>query len=103
MIGALAQQVGGLMQDRAALLDVGRAPLRPGALGGRERLFEVGLGGVRDFGDRLGVDRVDHGVGIAAFARFPHAVDEELERGLVGHGAANRRAVEQSQRFRYAY
>ena len=52
MVGPLAQQRRRLVQDRAALLDVGRAPFRPGAVGGGERLLQVGLGGIGHFGDR---------------------------------------------------
>ena len=37
------------------------------------------------------VDGIDDRVGVAAFAAFPHAVDEELEvGGVVAHGRDSR-------------
>ena len=73
-----------------------RAPFGPGPLRGGERLLEVGLGGVRHFGDRPGVDRVDDRV--AGIRRFPDAVDEELEVGFVSHWRADRHRLMHPQR-----
>jgi len=73
------------VEDGAALLDIGRAPFGPGALRRGERFVQVGPGRIGHFGDRAGVDRVDHGV--AGVGAFPDAVDEELEVGFVSHGA----------------
>ncbi len=76
MVDPLAQQRGDLVKNRAALLDVGRAPFRPGAVGGGKRLLKVGLVGVWHLGDAVGGDRVDDRMRLAAFAALPHAVDE---------------------------
>ena len=89
-IGAFTQQLRGLVEDRAAFLDIHCAPFGPGSFGSSERLFEVGFGRVGDLGDRLCVHRVDDRVRVAAFARFPHAVDEELEVGFVSHARPDR-------------
>ena len=61
-VGALTHQRRGLVQDPAALLDVlarhsGQARSRR-----REGFVEVGLRRVGNFGDGLGVNRIDHGV-----------------------------------------
>ena len=82
MVGALAQQLGRLVEDCGALLDVDRAPFGPGALRSGERFVEVGRGRIRHVGDPLGGDRVDDGVGVAAFAGTSSAVDEQLEVGF---------------------
>ena len=89
-VDALAKQRRGLVEDRPAFLDIHRAPIGPGAVGRRQGLVEVGLGGVGEGGDRLSVGRVDDVVAIAAFARFPHAVDEEFEVCFVSHGAPDK-------------
>src|SRR5947209_7433336 len=77
-----------VVQDGAALLAVGRLPLRPGSVGSGERFLQVGLARERHFADRLGVDGVDDGV--AGIGRFPNAIDEELEVGFVSHGVPDR-------------
>ena len=89
MVGALAEQIGGLGEDRAALLDFGRAPDRPGAVGGGERLVDVGLGREGQVGDAAAGRGVDDGVGVAAFAAFPHAIDEEFQVCVVAHFIAS--------------
>ena len=43
------------------------------------------------------LDRVDDRVCVAAFAGFPHAVDEELERGFVSHDAPDRPRLNRPQ------
>ena len=93
----------GLVQDRPALLDVHRAPFRPGPVRGFERLLEIGLGRVGHLGDRARVDRIEDGVGIAAFAGFPDTVDEELEVGFVSHGAPDRLRLFRLQHEATAY
>ena len=91
MVGAFLQQVGRLVEDRGALFDLGRAPQRPGALGGGERFLEVGGGGQRHLGDATGGDGIDDGVGIAAFAALPVAVDEQLQLCVIAHVRPDRR------------
>src|SRR6185437_3165739 len=86
------------VEDRGALLDVGGAPLGIGALCGGEGFVEVGFGRQRELGDRLSVDRVDDGEAVAVLARFPRAVDEELEVGFVSHTRADRLRLMRSQR-----
>ena len=58
---------------------------RGGAFRSGQRFIKVGLGRVGHLGDRLRVHRVDDRMSVAAFARFPHAIDEELEVRFVSH------------------
>ena len=86
MASALLEQIGGLVEDRRAFLDFGRAPHRPGACRGGERLVEVGGAGERQIGDAAAGDGIDHAVRVAALAAAPIAVDEELKVCVIGHG-----------------
>src|SRR5260370_836595 len=52
-IVALAHEVGGLVHDLAAVVGRGRAPQRKAALGGLQRLVEVGLAGMGQVRQRL--------------------------------------------------
>jgi len=97
----LAQQLRHLVEDRSALLDISRAPLGPGPFRSGECLLEVCLGRVGDFGDRLRVYRVDHGV--AGVGALPDAVDEVLKVGFVSHVRPDRRRLSPSQRLASPY
>ena len=49
MVGALLQQVGGLVEDRGTLLDLGRLPLRPGPTGQRSIVIRQPVGPTATF------------------------------------------------------
>ena len=102
-VDSLAEELRRFVQDRAAFLDVGRAPFGPGPRGGFERLVQIGLGRIRDLGDRSRIDRIEDGMSVAAFAGFPDAIDEELEVGFVSHGAPCTLALMRLQRAASRY
>ena len=84
MFNALAQQIGGLAHDLAALIGRCAFPDLKALLGGAERAIEIGLAGVRQLRQHLAGRRIDDVLALAAFAVKPLAVDIKLQIGIHG-------------------
>ncbi len=84
VIATLAHQIGGLAHDLGAVIGRSRFPDRKALFGGGERGVEIGARGVRQNGKHLAGRRIDHVLGLAAFAIEPFAVDVKREIGIHG-------------------
>src|SRR5205085_6664216 len=74
------------------------SPLGPGAFRRGQRFVEVGARRIGHARDRACSDRIDDIMAVAAFARLPGAVDEELQLGFISHGGSDRPALMHPQR-----
>jgi hypothetical protein len=84
VVGALADQVGGLLDDAAAVIGGLALPHLEGGLRGVERIVEVGLGGVGQMRERLLRRRIEHVLAATAIAVVPLAVDVKPELRIHG-------------------
>ena len=79
LVGALAQQVGGLLDDAAAVIGGLRLPHLEAGFGGGERRVEVLGGGVGQVRERLLRRGIEHVLAATAVAVVPLAVDVKPE------------------------
>ncbi len=79
LVGALPHQVGGLPQDRAAVVGGSCAPRHEGTLGGGQRAVEIASRGVRKIAEHLLGRRIDDRFRLALAAGAPFAVDQHFQ------------------------
>ncbi len=79
VLGAFAHQIGGTLQDLAAILRRRVAPHRISLLGSIERAIEIGFRGMGQDADAFSGCRIENRFGIAVAERRPFAGDEQLQ------------------------
>ena len=79
VLAALLVDVDDAVQDIEALLDFSEAEGGEGALGGRDRLIDIGLAAQRDLRKGVLIGRVDDVEGVWHHRIDPGAVDIELQ------------------------
>ena len=80
-VGAVAEVVGGLLEDLGPFVDGKGSPGGHGAGRGVDRAVGVGGGAVGDFAERGFIGRVDHGERAAVLGVAPLAIDEHAGAG----------------------